>query len=48
MKTYKILKVFDCQDMPEDLRHKFFAFMEKGNERSVSWKGAICSCKIGC
>ena len=30
-------KVFDCQDMPEDLRKIFFDMFENGNDSYVNW-----------
>ena len=36
-KKIEIMKVFDCQDMTEDLRHSFFDMYEKGNDVYVIW-----------
>lgn len=38
---YKVMKVFDCQDMPENLREKFFEFYSdygKSNDSCVTWE----------
>jgi hypothetical protein len=40
MTSFKMMKVFDCQDMPEDLRHNFFKFFDDGqagNSCYVDW-----------
>lgn len=35
---YKMIKVFDCQDMPDDLRKKFFDYSESvGNDCYITW-----------
>lgn len=35
---FKIMKVFDCQDMPRDLRREFFRLWDnKGNDVFVDW-----------
>lgn len=35
---YRMMKVFDCQDMPEDLRKEFFALWDdRGNDTFVKW-----------
>jgi hypothetical protein len=34
---YKMLKVFDCQAMPDDVRTKFFEQCQQGNDCYVSW-----------
>lgn len=34
---YKTYKVFDCQDMPDDLCSKFLETYEKSNDVYVSW-----------
>lgn len=35
---YEMMKVFDCQKMPDDVRHKFFEQTEgHGNSCYVSW-----------
>jgi len=31
------MKVFDCQDMPQDIRDLFYSFYECGNDVWVSW-----------
>jgi len=28
----KIMKVFDCQEMPDDVRSEFFGWAEQGND----------------
>lgn len=37
----KLMKVFDCQDMPDDLRHQFFekerGGLGRGNRCYISW-----------
>jgi hypothetical protein len=35
--AYKIMKVFDCQDMPENIRQMFFELCESGNDCYVDW-----------
>lgn len=37
MANFKMMKVFDCQDMPEDIRKIFFDYSEKGNDVYVDW-----------
>jgi len=37
MSKYKTLKVFDCQDMPEDVRKTFFDLVEGGNDCYIDW-----------
>jgi hypothetical protein len=37
MSKYKTLKVFDCQDMPEDVRKTFFDYVESGNDCYIDW-----------
>lgn len=35
---FEIMKVFDCQDMPRDLRREFFRLWDsKGNDVFVEW-----------
>ena len=34
---YKMMKVFDCQDMSSATRLKFFEMTEQGNDCYVSW-----------
>ncbi len=34
---HQVMKVFDCQDMPEDLRRKFMDMWEYGNNSFVRW-----------
>ncbi len=39
-KTFKTMKVFDCQwdpGMPEDVKKAFFSFYECGNDVFVTW-----------
>jgi len=36
-KKYKIAKVFDCQDMPDDIKDVFFSTQEAGNDSYVSY-----------
>jgi hypothetical protein len=36
MPGYKLLKVFDCQDMPDGVRDAFFGYHEKGNDIYIS------------
>ena len=38
MSGLRIMKVFDCQDMPEKLRKEFFAYFEKGNDTFIEWQ----------
>lgn len=34
----KLMKVFDCQDMPDNVRKEFFgAYDDKGNDCYVDW-----------
>lgn len=33
----KLMKVFDCQDMPDHVRKQFFEISEKGNDCYVDW-----------
>lgn len=35
--NYKIRKIFDCQDMPEDLRKSFFRLWDMGNNSFTEW-----------
>lgn len=35
MSAYKTMKVFDCQEMPADLRKKFFDRFNRGNDTYV-------------
>ena len=35
---YKLKKVFDCQDMPEDLKLRFFKWCEQGNDSFTYWE----------
>lgn len=37
MSNFKIMKVFDCQDMPEDIRRVFFDAHEERNDSYVLW-----------
>lgn len=38
---YKIMKVFDCQDMPDDLCSEFLEMWDnKSNDSSVEWPTA--------
>jgi len=38
MSKFETKKVFDCQDMPEELRRKFFDMWDnKGNDSFVEW-----------
>lgn len=41
MNNYKIKKIFDCHDMPPDLKKKFFEFMREigswGNDCYIDW-----------
>lgn len=34
--TFEMKKVFDCQDMPDDVRNAFFATSEQGNDCYVN------------
>lgn len=34
---FKLMKVFDCDDMPPDVKKKFFKNTEKGNDCYVDW-----------
>jgi len=34
---YKKLKVFDCQDMPEDVRKIFFNIAKSENDSYINW-----------
>lgn len=34
---FKQMKVFECQDMPEDVRKYFLEHTEQGNDCYVSW-----------
>jgi hypothetical protein len=34
---YKVMKVFDCQDMPEDVKKIFFEMEEANNDCYVDW-----------
>lgn len=34
---YKMLKVFDCQEMPDDVRVKFFEQCQQSNDCYVGW-----------
>lgn len=38
MTKYKIMKVFDCQDMPYNVKKQFFDYSEKENDVYVEWK----------
>lgn len=35
--AFKRLKVFDCQDMPAEVKREFFAATYVGNDCYVSW-----------
>ena len=36
--NYRLMKVFDCIDMPEKLRREFYdTWDNKGNDSSVEW-----------
>lgn len=35
--VYEMIKVFDCQKMPDDVRLKFFEQTEHGNDCYISW-----------
>lgn len=35
--NFELLKVFDCQDMPDDVRNAFFACSCAGNDVYVNW-----------
>lgn len=38
MSKFKLMKVFDCYDMPETLRNGFFNLWDnKGNDSTVEW-----------
>ena len=38
---YKVMKVFDCQDMPDDLCREFLEMWDnKSNDSSVEWPTA--------
>lgn len=32
-----MLKVFDCQEMPDNVRHKMFDHCQQGNDCYVGW-----------
>ena len=34
--TYETLKVFDCQDMPDEIREDFFFITQQGNDCLVT------------
>lgn len=36
-RKFEMLKVFDCQDMPDDVRQVFFEMCEQGNNCYVAW-----------
>lgn len=33
----KLMQVFDCQDMPDNVRKEFYESYEQGNDVYVSW-----------
>jgi hypothetical protein len=40
---YKLMKVFDCQDMPDDVRKDFFDACELCNDVCTQWFIGYCS-----
>lgn len=39
MSKFVVMKVFDCQDMPDELRARFFKLWDhKHNDSSVTWE----------
>jgi hypothetical protein len=34
---HKVMKVFDCTDMPEDLCRKFYGLYDRNNDSFIEW-----------
>jgi len=35
---FKIMKVFDCQDMPKEIRKALFDYFERANDTYIEWQ----------